>query len=66
MANKPIFNSFVAKQLLKRGNPIVDLGPDKKNHLAVIFYFEETEKLLKDLEAITTDENYAGNKDRNK
>lgn len=47
MANKPIFNSFVAKQLLKRGNPIVDLGPDRKNHLAVIFYFEETEKLLK-------------------
>lgn len=51
--NKPIFNSYIAKQLLKLGNKIVDLGPDKNNNLSVIFYFEKTEKLLEDLEFIT-------------
>ena len=54
-SNKPIFNSCVAKQLLKLGNKIVDLGPDKKNGNSVIFYFENTEKLAKDLEDVTKD-----------
>lgn len=53
MDAKPIFNSYIAKQLLKAGNKIVDLQPDKNRVNATIFYFEETDKLIKDLLEIT-------------
>ena len=55
MRAKPIFNSFLAKQLLKRGNQIIDLQKNNKLQNATIFYFEETEKLKKDIEDLTTD-----------
>ena len=50
---KPIFNSYIAKQLLHLGNKIVDLQPDRNREGAVIFYFELNDKLLKDLSSIT-------------
>ena len=52
---KPIFNSFLAKQLLHRGNPIVDLQKNKKLSNASIFYFEDTEKFKKDLTELTAE-----------
>ena len=52
---KPIFNSFLAKQLLHKGNPIVDLQKNKKLQNASIFYFEETEKFKKDLTELTAE-----------
>ena len=55
MKAKPIFNSFLAKQLLKRGNQIVDLQKNNKLQNATIFYFEETEKFKKDIEELTAE-----------
>ena len=51
--SRPIFNSYLAKQLLKEGNKIIDLAPDKNKVNGIIFYFEETDKLLSDLEVLT-------------
>lgn len=45
---KPIFNSFLAKQLLKCGNPIIDLQKNKSLQNATVFYFEDTEKFKMD------------------
>lgn len=52
---KPIFNSFLAKQLLHCGNQIVDLQKNHKLKNATVFYFEETEKFLKDLKKLTVE-----------
>lgn len=52
---KPIFNSFLAKQLLKRGNTIVDLQKNHKLKNATIFFFEETEKFIQDLKQLTAE-----------
>ena len=49
MNTKCIFTPFVARNLLKMGNPIVDIKPDKNNKDKTIFVFENTEKLKKDM-----------------
>lgn len=43
----------MAKLLLKRGNVIVDLQPDRNRVNATIFYFEETEKFKNDLSELS-------------
>lgn len=53
MKSKPIFNSYMAKLLLKRGNAIIDIQPDKYRVNAIIFYFEETEKFMNDLNELS-------------
>ena len=53
---KPIFNGFLAKQLLHRGNAIVDLQKNHKLKNATVFYFEETEKFINDLKELTAEE----------
>jgi hypothetical protein len=50
---KPIFNSFLAKQLLKKGNKIVDLQKNKELKNATIFYFEVNDKFTQDLKELT-------------
>ena len=55
MKTKPIFNGFLAKQLLHRGNPIVDLQKNHKVKNATVFYFEETEKFINDLKELTAE-----------
>ena len=52
---KPIFNSFLAKQLLHRGNVIADLQKNHKLKNATVFYFEETEKFINDLKELTAE-----------
>ena len=52
---KPIFNSFIAKQLLQCGNPIVDLQKNHKLKNATVFFFEETEKFIQDLKKLTAE-----------
>ena len=52
---KPIFNSFLAKQLLHCGNPIVDLQKNNKLKNATVFFFEETEKFIQDLKKLTAE-----------
>ena len=49
---KCIFTPFVARNLLKMGNPIVDIKPDKNNKDKTIFIFEETEKFKKDMASV--------------
>lgn len=53
MNNKIIYNPSIARQLLHKGNIIIDIKPDKKNKMQTNFVFECTEKLLKDLSFIT-------------
>jgi hypothetical protein len=50
---KAIFNGFLAKKLLKAGNPIIDLEKNHKLKNASVFIFEETEKLKRDLGNLT-------------
>lgn len=52
---KPIFNSFLAKQLLHCGNQIVDLQKNHKLKNGTVFYFEETDKFIKDLKELTAE-----------
>lgn len=48
MKTKLIFNTFLAKNLLNEGNPIIDLLKDHKRRDGVVCVFEETEKFKKD------------------
>ena len=47
---KSIFTPYVARRLLRMGNPIYDIKPDKTNYDKTIFIFEITEKLINDIE----------------
>ena len=49
MLTKCIFTPFVARNLLKMGNPIIDIKPDKNNKDKTIFVFENTDKLKEDM-----------------
>lgn len=46
---KLIFNSYLAKCLLNRGNPIIDLLKNHEYNNMVVFVFEETDKFDKDM-----------------
>lgn len=52
MTYKSIFTAGVARYLLKLGNPIYDIKPDKNNKDKTIFIFEETEKFMKDMTSV--------------
>jgi hypothetical protein len=52
MTYKSIFTAGVARHLLRLGNPIYDIKPDKKNDDKTIFVFEETEKFKKDMASV--------------
>ena len=53
MNYKIIINPSISRQLLHKGNPIVDIKPKKDNPRETVFVFEDTEKLKNDLTAIT-------------
>lgn len=46
---KEIFTPYVARRLLRMGNPIYDIKPDKNNKEKTIFIFEITDKFQKDM-----------------
>jgi len=50
---KSIFAPNTARRLLKMGNTIIDIKPNKDNHEKTIFIFKDDEKLRKDLSAIS-------------
>ena len=56
MKTKLIFKSYLARQLLHMGNPIVDIKPDKNREGRTIFVFEKTEKLENDLTTLLSQE----------
>ena len=53
MKCKVIYNPTIARQLLKMGNPIIDIKANRNNNRETIFIFEVTEKFLNDLTSIT-------------
>lgn len=55
MQSKPIFNSYIAKQLIRMGNRVVDIQPDKKNENGIILFFEINEKFNNDLTLLSHD-----------
>ena len=52
MTYKSIFTAGVARYLLKLGNQIYDIKPDKRNINKTIFIFEETEKFKQDMASV--------------
>ena len=50
---KEIFTPYVARRLLKMGNPIYDIKPQKENRDKTIFVFEITEKFENDMISAT-------------
>lgn len=55
MECKSIFEPKIARRLLKMGNIIVDIKPDKKDNRRTIFMFELNDKLKEDLTKITNE-----------
>lgn len=55
MEYKSIFKSYLARKLLKMGNNIVDIKPDKEREGRTIFIFEVTEKFTNDLSIILSE-----------
>ena len=53
MKTKLIMNPIMARKLLKNGNVIIDIKPKKENKRETIFIFDLTDKLLKDMEALS-------------
>lgn len=53
---KSIFKPYIARNLLKMGNPIIDIKPDKKDTSKTIFVFEETNKFKTDLTTLLSEE----------
>lgn len=47
-----IFNSYLARQLLHRGNPIIDILKNHQLNNAVVFVFEKTDKFENDYELL--------------
>lgn len=52
MEYKSIFTPRIARYLLKRGNAIYDIKPDKNNKDKTVFVFELTEKLKADMASV--------------
>ena len=51
--NKPIFKKTLAFKLIDLGYKLVDVTPNERNPKYLIFYFEETQELIKDLEKLS-------------
>ena len=49
---KVIIRPSIARTLLQKGNPIIDIKPNKDKPLESVFIFENTEKLRNDLTAV--------------
>lgn len=49
---KLIFQPYVARNLLRMGNPIVDIRPDREKQRNTVFVFEINEKFITDLATI--------------
>lgn len=53
MECKVIKNPTIARQLLQRGNIIIDIKGNRENPRETVFIFENTEKFREDLTSIS-------------
>jgi len=53
MNYKIIIKPSIARQLLHKGNQILDIKPNKNKQYETVFVFEDTEKFRNDLTTIT-------------
>ncbi len=53
MKYKIIIKPPIARMLLQKGNPIIDIKPNKNSPTETVFVFESTDKLKNDLTDIT-------------
>jgi len=51
---KVIIKPSIARTLLHKGNPIVDIKPNKNKQYETVFVFEDTKKFRNDLTTLTT------------
>ena len=47
-----VFRSYIARRLLKMGNHVIDIKPDRNNNLRTLFVFENTEKFKRDFASV--------------
>ena len=50
METKSVFTPYVARRLLRMGNPIIDIKPCKEDRTKTILVFEVTDKFNRDFE----------------
>ena len=53
--SKIVFRAYIARRLLKMGNTIVDIKPDRNNALRTLFVFENTQKFRDDFATVLND-----------
>lgn len=53
--SKIVFRAYIARRLLKMGNTIVDIKPDRNNALRTLFVFENTQKFKDDFATVLND-----------
>ena len=56
MEYKIVFNPSIARQMLHKGNPIIDIKKNRDNPRETVFIFEKTEKFRQDLTSIINKE----------
>lgn len=49
---KTIFSPSIARHLLKMGNKVTDIKPDRNNPIKTLFIFEVNEKFNRDLDSL--------------
>ena len=54
MEYKVVTNPTIARQLLQKGNPIVDIKGNRTSPRETVFIFENTEKFREDLTSISS------------
>ena len=53
---QPIFKIYIAQQLLKMGNSIVDIQKDKRDAKRTVFFFDKTNKFYTDWKKLREEE----------
>lgn len=53
--SKIVFRAYIARRLLKMGNTIIDIKPDRNNALRTLFVFENTQKFRDDFATVLND-----------
>lgn len=50
--SKLIFKSYIARRLIKMGNKVIDIKPDRENAQRTIFVFQIDDKFNRDFDTV--------------